>query len=76
MGNFEKLLFDAKSTEGKITLVASTKIHFDCDGIQFFSEAVVPAHVVEARAVALQTGCEVREGTIKLFANVLDASRG
>ena len=72
ISDFDKLVKGAKGASGNIQLVASTKINFDGDCKQYFDRNTMPSHVVEAHAVALQSGQEVREGIIKLFTGLLD----
>lgn len=72
--DFSKVVAQAKTADGVVSLAASTKINFDGDSNQFFTTDDVPQHVIEAHEIALKSGRDVRQGLISLFSSALGVS--
>ena len=72
--DFSKVVEQATTAGGVVTLAASTKVHFDGDTNQFYTSDSIPQHVIEAHDVALKAGRDVRQGLISLFSTALGVS--
>ena len=68
--DWTKLLEEAKNAQGKITLVASTKMKFDGDADIYFNTSI-SEDLKQAHLGAWEASLKVREGLIQTFKDLL-----
>ncbi|MBI5770554.1 MAG: hypothetical protein HZA93_22445 [Verrucomicrobia bacterium] len=58
--DWTKIVADAKTAGGKVTLVATTKIALDGDAVQYVTSQPVPPGLIDAHKAAVESGQKVR----------------
>ncbi len=70
--DWTKIVADAKTAGGQITLVATTRIALDGDVVQYVTSQPVPPGLIDAHKAAVESGQKVRGALVNFALGIME----